>query len=116
MITLAAEGIELPIATDHNVHIDHDPFARKMHVRQYFTPVIGNEVTTRVAHFNVFPVEAGATIPDYKSTDWSVTLAGIHRTPGVRVAILNHARDVHGGTRPFGPKLHLAVVGENPCS
>ncbi len=113
MITLAAEGIELPIATDHNVHIDHDPFARKMRVRQYFTPVIGNEVTTRVAHFNIFPVEAGAPIPDYKSTDWTEILAGIHRTPGVRVAILNHARDVHGGTRPFGPKLHLAVVGEN---
>ncbi len=26
MITLAAEGIELPIATDHNVHIDHRLF------------------------------------------------------------------------------------------
>ena len=28
MITLAGEGIELPIATDHNVHIDHNPFRR----------------------------------------------------------------------------------------
>ena len=35
MITLAGEGIELPIATDHNVHVDHDPDARKMQVRRY---------------------------------------------------------------------------------
>ncbi|MDA1050081.1 MAG: hypothetical protein O3C40_06325 [Planctomycetota bacterium] len=35
MITIAAAGIELPIATDHNAHIDHDPFARQMNVRLY---------------------------------------------------------------------------------
>ncbi len=113
MITLAGEGIELPIATDHNVHIDHDPCARKMKVRQYFTPVIGNEVTTAIGHFNVFPVRAGARIPDYKLKSWQAILDDIHRTPGVKVAILNHARDLHGGTRPFGPSLFNAVVGEN---
>lgn len=113
MITLAAEGIELPIATDHNVHIDHDPFARRMKVRRHFTPVIGNEVTTKTGHFNIFPVVAGSTIPDYKSPDWKVTLDNIFATPGVKVAILNHARDVHGGTKPFGPKLFNDAVGEN---
>jgi hypothetical protein len=66
MITLAAEGIELPIATDHNVNIDHNPFARKMGVRKYFTPVVGNEVTTAVGHFNVFPVRPEVIIPDYQ--------------------------------------------------
>ncbi len=113
MITLAAEGIELPIATDHNVHIDHRPFAKKMKVTKYFTPVIGNEVTTRIGHFNIFPVKAGAKTPDHKLTDWQSILDDIYRTPDVKIAILNHARDVHGGTRPFGPKLHNAVVGEN---
>ncbi len=113
MITLAGEGIELPIATDHNVHIDHEPYARKMKVRQYFTPVIGNEVTTAIGHFNVFPVRAGARIPDFKLKSWQAILDDIYRTPGVKVAILNHARDVHSGTRPFGPGLFNAVVGEN---
>lgn len=113
MITLAAEGIELPITTDHNVHIDHNPFARKQNVRRYFTPVIGNEVTTRTGHFNIFPVVAGSTIPDFKSNEWKVTLDNIFATPGAKVAILNHARDIHGGTRPFGPKLFNDVVGEN---
>jgi len=112
MITLAAEGIELPIAADHNAHIDHAPFARKMNVRRYFTPVIGNEVTTRVGHFNVFPVDAGARIADHKLDDWKSVLNDIYRTPGVKVAILNHARDLHSGIRPFGAKRFNAVVGE----
>ena len=113
MITLAGEGIELPIATDHNVHIDHNPFARRMNVHQYFTPVVGNEVTTRIGHFNVFPIQSGAKPPNHKLEDWASILSDIYRTPNVKVAVLNHARDLHGGTRPFGPTLHNAVVGEN---
>ncbi len=112
MITLAAEGIELPIATDHNVHIDHDPFARSLRVRKYFTPVIGNEVTTKTGHFNIFPVKAGSPIPDFKSNIWKTTLDNIFATPGVKVAILNHARDAHGGTTPFGPKHFNEAAGE----
>jgi hypothetical protein len=113
MITLAAEGIELPIATDHNVHIDHEPFAREMNVRRHFTPVMGNEVTTPVGHFNVFPVERGAPTPAYRLTEWQAILDGIYRTRNVKVAILNHARDIHSGVRPFGPKLFNDVVGES---
>jgi hypothetical protein len=113
LIVLAGEGIELPIATDHNIHIDYNSLAKKMGVRQHFTPVIGNEVTTKTGHFNIFPVQAGAAIPDYKLTDWKSILKGIHATPGIKVAILNHARDVHSGVTPFGPKLHNAVIGEN---
>ena len=113
MITIAAEGIELPIATDHNVHIDHEPFAREMSVRKYFTPVIGNEVTTKTGHFNIFPVAPGASTPNHRSDVWHETLDGIFATPDVKVAILNHARDVHGGTTPFGPQLFNDAVGEN---
>lgn len=113
MITIAAEGIELPIATDHNAHIDHRHFAEEMKVQEYFTPVIGNEVTTRTGHFNIFPVAPGAKTPDHRSDDWEETLHGIFATPDVRVAILNHARDLHGGTTPFGPKLFNDSVGEN---
>lgn len=113
MITLAAEGIELPIATDHNRHVDHEPFAQQMHVRDHFTPVIGNEVTTSVGHFNIFPVRANAAVPDHRPTDWRTIFDNIYRTPDVKVVILNHARDLHSSVRPFGTKLHNAVVGEN---
>src|SRR5262245_42126986 len=62
MITLAGEGIELPIATDHNVQIDYEPQARQLGVRRFFTPVVGNEVTTALGHFNVWPTTAAAQI------------------------------------------------------
>ncbi|MAG93112.1 MAG: hypothetical protein CMJ48_05120 [Planctomycetaceae bacterium] len=113
MVTLAGEAIEFPIATDHNKHINHDPFARKQDVRKYFTPVVGNEVTTKFGHFNVFPTSAETPIPDYKRTRWEEITESIFATPGLKVAILNHARDLHGGFRPFGPKAFNAATAEN---
>jgi hypothetical protein len=113
MLTIPGEGIELPIAADHNKHIDYEEAAVRLGVRQYFTPVVGNEVTTKVGHFNIFPVPADTPSPDHTPTDWDEIFANIYAVPGVRAVILNHARDVHSGVRPFGPKLHNALVGEN---
>jgi hypothetical protein len=113
LITLAGEGIELPIATDHNVHVDYRPTMTQMGLGEYFTPVVGNEVTTPAGHFNVFPVSEGARQPNYELNDWRAILAEIDATPGVKVAILNHARDIHRGFRPFDPVRHYALVGEN---
>lgn len=110
MVTIAAEGIELPIATDHNVQIDHDPFAREVGVGEYFTPVIGNEVTTPVGHFNIFPVPVEAEVPTHGLRDWAEIFAEIERATGAPVIILNHARDLHSGVRPFGPGLFNDAV------
>ncbi|MCA9053277.1 MAG: CehA/McbA family metallohydrolase [Planctomycetaceae bacterium] len=112
MITLAGEGIELPIATDHNVQIDHRPYAERLGLLDWFTPVIGNEVTTKRGHFNIFPIDPGAALPDHTVENWAEAFDEIEATPGVQVVILNHARDIHSGTRPFGPKLYNAVVAE----
>jgi hypothetical protein len=113
IITLAGEGIELPIATDHNVHIDYESHAQRLGVRQHFTPVVGNEVTTAVGHFNVFPIQHSARVPDHRHKQWEQIFEEIFATPGVKVAILNHARDLHSGTRPFGPERFNAAIGEN---
>lgn len=113
IVTLAAEGVELPIATDHGVYVDYEQMARKLGARQFFTPVVGSEVTTPAGHFNIFPVGPDAQPPDPASPDWSVTFDQIYRTPEVKAVILNHARDLHGPTRPFGPELFNAAVGEN---
>src|SRR5262249_28143902 len=56
VLTLAGEGVELPIACEHNLQVDYHAAAVKRCVSRYFTPVIGNEVTTTVGHFNIFPV------------------------------------------------------------
>mgnify|MGYP003630011602 CR=1 FL=1 len=113
MLTLAGEQIEFPIATDHNKQIDYEPLSQKLNVRQYYTPVIGNEVTTKWGHFNVFPVQAERPIPDYKLPDWDGIFKSIYETPNVKVAILNHARDIHSKYRPFDPRNHLSLTGEN---
>jgi len=113
MMTIAGEGIELPVATDHNVHVDFEPEARRLGLRSHFTPVRGNEVTTPRGHFNILPVAPGTRPPDASQTDWGRLFDSIEDTAGVQVIILNHARDLHRGVRPFGPKLHNAAVAEN---
>lgn len=114
MITLAGEGIELPIATDHNTNISYEELSRELGVRQFFTPVIGNEVTTRIGHFNVFPIASIAEpAPDYRQESWEGIFDSIFSTAGVRVAILNHSRDIHSQFRPFGPEHFLPGTATN---
>ncbi len=113
MATIAGEGIELVIATDHNKHIDYRGIAASHGVEKYFTPVIGNEVTTKQGHFNIFPVAEGAPVPNHQSTDWDELFEEIYTTPDVKIAILNHPRDIHTGFRPFSPRHHVSVSGEN---
>lgn len=102
MLTIAGEGIELAIATDHNHHTDYAPHAASMGVADRFTPVIGNEVTTKHGHFNAFPIQPGAKVVDVKEDDWVKLLPNIRATPGVQVITLNHPRDVHSGFIPLG--------------
>jgi len=45
LITMAREVIDLPIATDHNVPIDHRPYAQWLGLQDGFTAVIRNEIT-----------------------------------------------------------------------
>jgi hypothetical protein len=115
MITIAGEGIELPIATDHNKHIDYVPTARELGLLRHFTPVIGNEVTTRHGHFNIFPIAAGIKPPGHTPEDWKTIFGNIRGASDGKpqVVILNHPRDVHAGYRPLGPLHHNEAVGRN---
>lgn len=111
IITLAGEGVELPISTEHNQHIDYRAEARRMGADRYYTPVIGCEVTTREGHFNTFPIDAGTAPFAHRAFPWSRLFESIYATPGVQVAILNHPRDVHSGFRPFDPSHFDSVAG-----
>jgi hypothetical protein len=113
MFTLAGEGIELPIATDHNLNIDYSEAARRTGAGQYFTPITGNEVTTPAGHFNIFPVLPEARVPDFKLTDWPRLMSALRATPNVRVVVLNHPRNVHNSFQPFAATNFNAVSGEN---
>jgi hypothetical protein len=113
VLTVAGESVELPVATEHNRQDDYQAAAVRHGVRQYFTPVVGNEVTTAVGHFNIFPVRPGGPVPDAGVKDWAALFVSIERRTAAPVVILNHPRDLHLGYRPFGPEHHNAVTGEN---
>lgn len=113
MITLAGEGIELPVATDHNYLTDYAVSAQRTGVQRYFTPVIGAEVTTKKGHFNVFPIKPGSTVPDFRIEDWAQLMRSIRSTPGVQAVVLNHPRDLHSNFRPFDQTNFNPVTGES---
>ncbi len=101
MITLAGEGVELAIATDHNHNTDYRSWQAAHSLQRYYTPVVGNEVTTEVGHFNAFPLDPAAEVPDHKSTDYATLVSGM-RAKGAKVVILNHPRWPEHATGPFG--------------
>jgi hypothetical protein len=110
VMTIAGEGIELPITTEHNRFATYEAAARDAKLDQWFTPVVGNEYTTRIGHFNIFPAAITDAPPDPKVNDWGDIKSRIIPADQSRVAILNHARDVHSGFRPFGPEHRIAVT------
>jgi hypothetical protein len=113
MLTLAGEGIELPIATEHNLNLDYASAPRRAGVAEWFTPVVGNEVTTPAGHFNIFPIDPAARPPDFRITDWPRLMTALRATPQVRVVVLNHPRNVHNKFQPFAATNFNAVTGEN---
>ncbi len=113
MLTIAGEGIEFAVATDHNHHTDYSMPAKKMGVNQHFTSVVGNEVSTKVGHINAFPVRLGSSLPDHTLTVWPELIRSIRAVTGAKVLVLNHPRNTHNGFSPMNPKHFRQVTGEN---
>ncbi|HEY6228044.1 MAG TPA: CehA/McbA family metallohydrolase [Verrucomicrobiae bacterium] len=89
--TLAGEGLELAIATDHNHFTDYKPRQDALGASAYYTSVIGNEITTDNGHFNGFPFKVDSQKPNHKETNWVKLVADI-RSKGAQYVILNHPR------------------------
>jgi hypothetical protein len=114
MLTIAGEGIELPVSTEHNTRVDFDARARDAGVRQHFTPVVGSEVTTpSIGHFNVFPIPPDGNPIDQVAPDWRRLGEVIARVAAEPVIVLNHGRDAHGGFQPLGRTRHISITGED---
>lgn len=101
LVTLAGEGVELAIATDHNHNTDYRPLQESMQLTEYFTVVTGNEVTTSNGHFNAFPLDPDDEVPPYDVEDWVELVEGI-RAKGAQVVILNHPRWPDLDSGPYG--------------
>jgi hypothetical protein len=55
--SVVAEGIEVAMATDHNIVMDYSPTLKKLGLEGHLTTVIGNEVSVRgLIHYNTYPL------------------------------------------------------------
>ena len=111
VLTLAGEGIELPIFTDHNRKLTLDSLASAMKMRRYFTPIAGFEYTTPVGHFNVFQEQAGGRVPGHRVGSWDAVVDSLEVKKDDKIVILNHGRDDHDRFRPFDPAYHISSAG-----
>ncbi|MFT7487336.1 MAG: hypothetical protein ACI9F9_003197 [Candidatus Paceibacteria bacterium] len=112
MVTLAGEGVELAISTDHNHNTDYGPYQTRMGLEEYFTTVVGNEVTTPIGHFNAFPLDAEQEIPPHDLHDLVQLVDGM-RNKGAQVVILNHPRWPSHEKGPFGITQLNHFTGES---
>jgi hypothetical protein len=114
MLTIAGEGIELPVSTEHDMRVDFDARASASPGRRHFTPVVGSEVTTpSIGHFTVFPIPGDGPAIDQRAPDWARLRETIGGTAVDPVTVLNHGRDLHGGFRPLDRARHISSAGEN---
>lgn len=111
MLTLAGEGVEVAVATDHNHQLDYAPAQEKAGLNGVFHPLVGNEVTTEIGHFNGFPLPAGGARPNSKLTDYPAIVADI-RARGARVVVLNHPRWPNAKESPFDVNQLNPVSGD----
>ena len=55
---LAAEGVEVAVATDHNYITDYAPYVARNGLNEWLHPVVGLEMTTlESGHFNGYPLK-----------------------------------------------------------
>ena len=113
-MTIAGEGVEVAVATDHNHHTDYRPVEKRVGVKGRYRSIIGNEFTTSIGHFNAFPIDGQAKPANHKHEDWVQLIKGLRATPGVRVVIANHPRRPSFDEGPWkAMKIH-PVSGEMP--
>ncbi|WP_298868461.1 CehA/McbA family metallohydrolase [uncultured Gimesia sp.] len=110
MITIAGEGIEIAIATDHNHISDYSKYQRASGTNAHFHSISGDEVTTHNGHFTAFPLDPSQAVPGgvkgrnplfLKSEDWTKLIADM-RKKGAEVVILNHPYWPTIAKGPFG--------------
>ncbi len=106
MVTLAGEGLDVAIATDHNHNTDYRPYQQRMGLEQHFLTIVGNEVTTPIGHFNAFPLDPQAEVPPHESQDVVELVEGM-RERGAQAVVLNHPRWPSVEKGPFG-KIELS--------
>lgn len=110
MITIAGEGIEVAVATEHNHIVDYGVYQKETGTGSHFHSIPGDEVTTRNGHFTAFPLDPAKAAPGgvkgrnplfLKNDNWEKLIADM-RDKGAEVVILNHPYWPSIPDGPFG--------------
>lgn len=98
IVSVAAEGIELAVATDHYVVTDYGPTVAELLLRgelaRPIATVVGSEVSTvgnRFGHFNLFPMQPGTNVR-YENTTPRDLFADMRRIAPDAIIQVNHPR------------------------
>lgn len=72
VISVAAEGVEVAVATDHNYVTDFAPYVARNDLNRWIHPVVGLELTTlESGHFNGFPLRRAVGEVIKGSFEWA---------------------------------------------
>lgn len=99
IITNLAEGVEVAVATDHDVITDYAPEIARLHATRLLTPVIGDEISTeRLGHFIAFPLKPDPAARGHGALQWRGLTPGqifsaLHGLPTHPIVQVNHPRD-----------------------
>ncbi len=107
LVSLAAEGVQFAVPTDHNHVTDYAPTVRELSLHDFAT-VSGVEITTwdpALGHFNAYPypidaLKPGAGAPDHTHIVPSLLFEALHRMDPDMVVQINHPR-LEGGIGYF---------------
>jgi hypothetical protein len=118
VLNFLGEGVDVMVATDHDVVTDFTPTIAALGAQAAIVSIIGNEITTpNIGHFNAFPLERDENLRRGGPLDWSNGVDP-NLTPGQlyaaltsgeveRVVQVNHP----GGT--FGAMLADVLTGQS---
>ncbi|MBD3289042.1 hypothetical protein GF337_09580 [candidate division KSB1 bacterium] len=90
--SLVGAGLEFAVATDHNYVSDYVPAEKELGVDEMITTCPGNELTTEIGHFNIFPLPAGLEAYDDKESDANIMFKYREGLPAPVVNQVNHPR------------------------
>ncbi|MEZ4442734.1 MAG: CehA/McbA family metallohydrolase [Polyangiaceae bacterium] len=113
--SLAAVGVEVAVATDHNAVTDYGPAIRRLGLDAHLASVVGDEVTTEhpdLGHFNVFPLVPPSPLPHAEMDPHELFAAARRRSPN-GVLQVNHPRM---GSIGYFELLHLDRGAPRPWS
>ncbi len=113
---LAATGVEIAVATDHNAVTDYRPALSRSKLSGRMFVSSGVEATTKrslLGHFNIFPLRPGSPPPPYENRTAKQFFSAWRNLPGRPILQVNHPRLTYLGyfnQADFDPRLGRAFV------